>query len=116
MPRVKRGFKARRRRNKVLKAAKGYRGGHSKLFRTAQESVDKAQAYAYVGRRIKKRDFRSLWIQRIGAAAEALGLSYSKLMGGLKKAKIALDRKVLAFLASEDPSAFAKVVEAAKKA
>jgi len=116
MPRVKRGPKARRRRNKVLKQAKGYRGGHSKLFRTAQESVDKALGYAYVSRRIKKRDARGLWIQRIGAAAEALGISYSKLMGALKKAKIALDRKVLAFLASEDPAGFAKVVEAAKKA
>ena len=116
MPRVKRGFKARRRRNKVLKQAKGYRGGRSKLFRTAQESVDKGLSYAYAGRRIKKRDSRSLWIQRIGAAAEALGLSYSKLMGGLKKAKVALDRKILAFLAAEDPAAFAKLVETTKKA
>ncbi|HKX11745.1 MAG TPA: 50S ribosomal protein L20 [bacterium] len=116
MPRVKRGFKARRRRNKVLKQAKGYRGGHSKLFRTAQESVDKGLTYAYVGRRLKKRDARSLWIQRIGAAAAALGISYSKLMGGLKKAKIALDRKILAFLAAEDPSVFARIVDAAKKA
>ncbi len=116
MPRVKRGFKARRRRNKVLKLAKGYRGGHSKLFRTAQESVDKALAYAFVGRKLKKRDFRSLWIERIGAAARAIDLSYSQLMSILKKAKIQLDRKILAFLAAEDPAAFAKVVETAKKA
>jgi large subunit ribosomal protein L20 len=116
MPRVKRGFKARRRRNKVLKLAKGYRGGHSKLFRTAQESVDKALAYAFVGRKLKKRDFRSLWIERIGAAARNIGLSYSQLMKSLKKAQIQLDRKILAFLAAEDPAAFAKVVETAKKA
>jgi large subunit ribosomal protein L20 len=99
-----------------LKAAKGYRGGRSKLFRTAQEAVDKGLLYAYVDRRKKKRDFRGLWIQRISAAAKDLGLSYSKLIHALKKSNIALDRKVLAYLAAEDPSVFAKVVEAAKQA
>lgn len=116
MPRAKRGFKARRRRNKVLKQAKGYQGGRSKLFRTAQEAVDKGLVYAYVDRRKKKRDFRGLWIQRINAASKVLGISYSRLMDALKKANIILDRKVLANLAAEDPSVFAKVVEAAKKA
>jgi len=116
MPRVKRGFKARRRRNKVLKQAEGYRGGHSKLFRTAQEAVDKALGYAYVGRRKKKRDFRALWIQRIGAAARAIGISYSQLIALLKKANIFLDRKILADMAATDPSAFNKVVETARKA
>jgi large subunit ribosomal protein L20 len=116
MPRVKRGFKARRRRNKVLKQAKGYQGGRSKLFRTAQEAVDKGLSYAYQDRRKKKRDARGLWVQRIGAAAKVLGISYSQLMGSLKKAKISLDRKILAFMAAEDPTAFAKVVEIAKKA
>ncbi len=115
MPRVKRGFKARKRRNKVLKQAKGYQGGRSKLFRTAQEAVDKGLVYAYVDRRKKKRNYRNLWIQRIGAAAKQLGLSYSQLMNALKKAKISLDRKILAFMAAEDPVGFAKVVEIAKK-
>ncbi len=113
MPRVKRGFKARRRRNKVLKAAKGYRGGHSKLFRTAQESVDKAQAYAYVGRRIKKRDFRSLWITRINAACRMNGLSYSRMINGLNKANIKVNRKMLADLAVRDQAAFAALAKQA---
>ena len=116
MPRVKRGFKARRRRNKVLKQAKGYRGGRSKLFRTAQEAVDKGLTYAYQDRRKKKRNARALWITRLSAASKALGMSYSQLIGALKKAKIALDRKILAFLAAEDPAGFAKIVEQAKKA
>jgi large subunit ribosomal protein L20 len=115
MPRAKRGFKARRRRNKVLKMAKGYRGGRSKLIRSAQEAVDRGLNYAYIHRRLKKRSFRNLWIQRINAAARLLGTSYSKLMDGLTKAKIALDRKVLADMAVHDPVGFAKVVEAAKK-
>ncbi len=116
MARVKRGPKARRRRNKVLKKARGFRGGHSKLFRTAQEAVDRSLQFAYVGRKLKKRDFRGLWIQRINAAARSLGISYSQLINRLKKANITLDRKVLADLAAQDPIAFAKVVEAAKKA
>lgn len=116
MPRVTRGFKARRRRNKVLKQAKGYRGGRSKLIRSAQEAVDRGLNYAYKHRRLKKRDFRALWIQRINAAARQLGISYSQLMGDLKKAQIELDRKILADLAIHDPAGFKKVVETAKKA
>ncbi|MDY0189688.1 MAG: 50S ribosomal protein L20 [Desulfuromonas sp.] len=114
MPRVKRGFKARRRRNKVLKLAKGYRGARSKLFRSATEAVDRALNYAYRDRRVKKRDFRALWIARINAASRLSGLSYSRLVYGLKKAEIALDRKVLAEIAVTDPSAFCAVVEKAK--
>lgn len=115
MPRAKRGFKARQRRNKVLKMAKGYYGGRSKLFRTAQEAVDRGLKYAYTHRRLKKRDFRGLWIQRINAAARALGMSYSQLIGAMKKAGIALDRKILADMAAGDPAGFAKVVETAKQ-
>ncbi|MCB1213932.1 MAG: 50S ribosomal protein L20 [Deltaproteobacteria bacterium] len=116
MPRAKRGFKARQRRNKVFKLAKGYRGGRSRLFRSAQEAVDRALNYAYQHRRLKKRDFRALWIQRLNAAVRAYGLSYSRFIGGLKKAAVSLDRKVLAHMAAEDPKAFAKVVEVAKAA
>ena len=116
MPRAKRGFKARQRRNKVFKRAKGFRGGRSKLFRSAQEAVDRALQYAYAHRRLKKRDFRAVWIQRINAAARVLGMSYSRLMDSLKKANIALDRKVLAEMAANDPEGFARVVEAAKQA
>ncbi len=114
MPRVKRGFKARRRRNKVLKLAKGYRGARSKLFRSATEAVDRALNYAYRDRRVKKRDFRALWIARINAAARLNGLSYSRLVYGLKQADIALDRKILAQIAVSDPEAFGVVVEKAK--
>jgi len=110
MPRAKRGFKARRRRNKVLKAAKGFRGGQSKLFRTAKERVARADQYAYRDRRVKKRDFRSVWIVRIGAASKALGLSYSRFMNGLKKLDIDLNRKVLADLAVTAPKAFEDLV------
>ncbi len=113
MPRVRRGFKARRRRNKVLKRARGYRGGKHRLFRTATEAVDRALCFAYRDRRTKKRNFRRLWITRIGAAAKIHGTSYSKLMGGLHKAGIELDRKVLSHLAIVDPQAFAQVVKAA---
>ncbi|MGB5159174.1 50S ribosomal protein L20 [Desulfobacterium sp. N47] len=105
--RVKRGFKARRRRKKVLKLAKGFRGGHSKLFRTAADTVDRALAYAYRDRKACKRDFRRLWIVRINAAARMNNLSYSKLIHGLKIANIDLDRKVLAELAISDPNGFA---------
>jgi large subunit ribosomal protein L20 len=114
MPRVKRGFKARRRRNKVLKAAKGHRGGQSKLFRTASISVDRAGMYAYRDRRAKKRDFRKLWIIRINAAARENGLSYSRLMGGLHEAGIELDRKLLADMAVYDPAAFSEVANMVK--
>ena len=114
MPRVKRGFKARRRRNKVLKLAKGYRGARSKLFRSATEAVDRALSYAYRDRRVRKRDFRALWIARINAAARDNGLSYSRLIHGLKQADIAIDRKILAQLAVTDPGGFGSLVEKAK--
>lgn len=111
--RVKRGFKARRRRNKVLKLAKGFRGGRSKLYRTAADAVDKALMYAYRDRRVRKRDYRKLWIVRINAAARMNDLSYSKFMHGLQLAGIELDRKVLAELAVCDPKGFAQVATAA---
>jgi large subunit ribosomal protein L20 len=107
--RVKRGYKARRRRNKVLKLAKGFRGGRSKLFRTAADSVDKALMYAYRDRKARKRDFRKLWITRINAAAHMNNLSYSKFIHGLKLAGIELDRKVLAEIAISDPSGFSQI-------
>jgi len=113
MARVTRGFKARRRRNKVLKLAKGFRGGRHKLYRTATEAVDRALNYAYRDRRNKKRDFRRLWITRISAAAKQNGTSYSQLMGGLKKAGIELDRKVLSNMAILDPNGFSQVVKLA---
>lgn len=111
--RIKRGFKARRRRKKVLKLAKGYRGGRSKLFRTAADAVDKALMYAYRDRRQRKRNFRRLWIARINAAARMHNLSYSKFIHGLKLANVDLDRKVLAELAISDPAGFAKIAELA---
>ncbi len=114
MPRVKRGFKARQRRNKVLKLAKGYRGARSKLFRSATEAVDRALNYAFRDRRVKKRDFRSLWIIRINAAARNNGLSYSKFIFGLKKAQVEIDRKVLADLAISDPKGFAEIAVLSK--
>ena len=114
MPRAKRGFKARRRRNKVLKQASGYRGGRSKLFRTAQEAVDKGLQYAYKDRRLKKRDFRSLWIMRINAAVREAGLSYSRFINALKKAGVLLDRKVLSDIAIQDTLGFSKLIEKAK--
>ena len=107
--RVKRGFKARRRRNKVLKLARGYRAGRSKLFRTAADALDKALMYAYRDRRVRKRDFRRLWIARINAAARMNNLSYSKFIHGLKLSGVQLDRKVLAELAISDPSGFSKI-------
>ncbi len=116
MPRVTRGFKARRRRNRVLKIAKGFRGGRSRLYKSATEAVDRALVYAYRDRRTKKRDFRRLWIARINAGARMNEMSYSKLMGGLKKANIDLDRKVLANLAILDADAFTRVVQIAKEA
>ncbi|NCO51182.1 MAG: 50S ribosomal protein L20 [Deltaproteobacteria bacterium] len=114
MSRVKRGFKARRRRNRVLKLAKGYRGARSKLFRSATEAVDRALNYAFRDRRVRKRDFRALWITRINAAARENGLSYSRLIHGLKLSDIALDRKILAQLAVTEPASFGAVVAAAK--
>ena len=113
--RVKRGFKARRRRKKVLKLAKGYRGGRSKLFRTATDAVDKALMYAYRDRKVRKRDFRRLWIARINAAARMNNLSYNRFMHGLKQANIELDRKVLADLAITDPAGFAQIARLASQ-
>jgi len=113
--RVKRGFKARKRRKKVLKLAKGFRGGRSKLFRTAADAVDKALMYAYRDRRVRKRDFRKLWISRINAAARMNNLSYSKFIHGLKLAGVELDRKVLAELAISDPSGFSQIASLASE-
>jgi len=111
--RVKRGYKARQRRKKVLKLARGFRGGRSKLFRTAADAVDKALMYAYRDRRVKKREFRRLWIARINAAARMNDLPYNKFIHGLKVAGVALDRKILAELAISDPSAFSKIANLA---
>lgn len=114
MPRAKGGFKTRRRRKKILERAKGYYGARGRLYRVATEAVDKALLYAYKDRKAKKREFRYLWIIRINAAARALGLSYSQFMSGLKKANIALNRKALADMAYNDPSAFSQLVEKVK--
>jgi large subunit ribosomal protein L20 len=112
--RVKRGVAAKRRHNKYLKMAKGYRGAGSRLYRTARERVEKALCHAYKDRKRKKREFRKLWIMRINAAARINGMSYSRLMNGLKLAGIELNRKVLADMAVRDPQVFAKIAEAAK--
>ncbi len=116
MPRAKRGNKRLERRKKILKLAKGYRGTKSKLYRSAKESVERGLAFAYTGRKLKKRDFRSLWIVRIGAAARLNGLNYSQFMHGLKVAGIELDRKVLADLAANEAEAFAELAGQAKAA
>ncbi|MEO8127947.1 MAG: 50S ribosomal protein L20 [Bryobacteraceae bacterium] len=116
MPRVKRGNKRRNSRHKTLARAKGFFLTKSKLHRSAQEAVEKALKYAYVGRKRKKREFRELWIIRINAACKALGTSYSKFMGGLKKAGIDLNRKVLADIAASDDSAFRGLVDKANSA
>jgi large subunit ribosomal protein L20 len=116
MPRAKRGNKRLEKRKKILKLAKGYRGTKSKLYRSAKESVERGLNFAYTGRKLKKRDFRSLWIVRIGAAARLNGLNYSQFMHGLKLAGIELDRKVLADLAANTPDAFAEVAVQAKNA
>lgn len=116
MPRVKRGTHRRASRKKTLALASGFFLTKSKLYRAAQEAVEKSLRYAYVGRKLKKRDFRALWIQRINAGARASGLSYSRLMAGLKKAEIGLNRKILADLAARDEAAFASLVEKAKAA
>ena len=110
---VKIGFKASRRRKKVLKLARGFRGVRSNLFRTAADAVDKALMYAYRDRRARKRDFRRLWIARINAGARMNGLSYSKFIHGLKTAQVELDRKVLAELAVSDPAGFSQVARLA---
>jgi large subunit ribosomal protein L20 len=114
MARVTRGFKARRRRKKILKLAKGHYGTRHRLFKQARLSVQKALSYSYRDRKVKKRAFRKLWIARINAAARLNGMSYSALMGGLKKANVELDRRVLADLAVTDPAAFAAVTKLAQ--
>ena len=116
MPRVKRGSNRRNRRKKILKLAKGFRGTKSKLYRSAKESVDRAGQFAYRDRRAKKRDFRRLWIIRIGAAARAHEMSYSTFMSGLNKAEVGLNRKQIAELAIHDDAAFKELVDVAKQA
>lgn len=115
MSRATNNSASRQRRNKVLRAAKGFRGGRSKLNRTAQESVARSWAYAYRDRRARKRDFRKLWIARINAAARLHGMSYSRFIFGLKAAQIEVDRKMLADLAVRDAAAFAELAEVAKQ-
>ena len=116
MARVKRGVTARRRHKKIIKLAKGYYNARPKAFRVAKQAVTKAQQYAYIGRKQKKRQFRSLWIVRINAAARLHGLSYSRFMNGLLKANVTLDRKALADIAIHDPAAFGAIAEQAKRA
>ncbi|MCQ2435280.1 MAG: 50S ribosomal protein L20 [Clostridia bacterium] len=116
MARIKGAMMTRKRRNKVLKAAKGYWGSKSKHFKMAKEAVMKSGNYAFTGRKLKKRDFRALWITRISAQAKVNGINYSRLMCGLKKANIDLNRKMLAELAVNDKEAFAALVETAKAA
>lgn len=116
MARIKGALATRKRRKKVLKLAKGYYGSKSKLFKTAKEAVMKSGQYAYIGRRLKKRDFRRLWITRISAACKANGMNYSTFINGLKKANINLNRKMLAELAVSDAAAFTALVEKAKAA
>ena len=114
MARIKGALATRKRRNKTLKLAKGYWGGKSRLFKTAKEAVWKSGQYAYISRRLKKRDFRRLWIARINAATRINGLSYSKFMNGIKLAGIDMNRKMLSEIAINDPKAFANLVETAK--
>jgi large subunit ribosomal protein L20 len=116
MPRVKRGTKARKRHKKILKLAKGNVGGRRKLYRQARETVERGLVYAYRDRKVKKREFRSLWIVRINAAVRAFDLSYSRFIEGLKKAGIEMDRKVLADIAARDTAAFGAIAERAKAA
>lgn len=116
MARVSRGTTSHARHKKVLKAAKGYYGRRKNTIRTAKQAVDKARQYAYRDRRVRKREFRALWIQRINAAARVHGMTYSQMMGGLNKAGIEVDRKMLADLAVREPAAFAVMVEQSKQA
>ena len=116
MARVKRAVNAHKKRRKVLKLAKGYYGAKSKQYRTAKEAVMKSQKYAYIGRRLKKRDFRKLWIARINAAARINGISYSRMMDGLKKSGIEINRKILADMAVNDAAAFTALADQAKDA
>jgi len=114
MPRARRGFKARRRRNRILRAAKGFVGGRRRVFRMAVEQVRRSWRYATRDRRVRKREFRSLWIVRINAAARQCGLSYSRLIGLLKRSEVEIDRKILADIAVHDFPSFARVVESVK--
>ncbi len=116
MPRVKRSINAKKKRRKVLKAAKGYRGGNGNLYRIAAEAVERGLSFAYRDRRNRKRVMRRLWITRINAAARLNGISYSRLMNGLAASGVGLDRKVLADMAARDPEAFARIVETARSA
>ena len=116
MARIKGAIMTRKRRNKVLKMAKGYYGSKSKLFKTAKQAVMKSGNYAYIGRKLKKRDFRRLWITRISAAAKLNGMNYSTLINGLKKADISLNRKMLSEIAIADPAGFTALCEKAKAA
>jgi large subunit ribosomal protein L20 len=116
MPRVKRAVHSHKKRRKVLKLAKGFRGGHGRLLRSAKEAVARALRFAYRDRRVKKREFRALWITRVNAAARENGLSYSRLLFGLKKAGVEVDRKILADLAVNDAAAFQSLAEKAKAA
>jgi len=116
MPRVRKSGPSRARRKKFLKLASGYRSGRRRLYRSAREAVEKALTFAYRDRKVRKREFRALWIVRINAALRPLGMSYSKFMGGLKKAQINLDRKALADLALFDPPGFARVAEISRQA
>jgi len=115
MPRTKHSVASNRRKKKVLKQAKGYSGGRSKLYRSAREAVNRGLAYAYRDRRVKKRDFRKLWIARINAAARLNGMSYSRFINGLKKSDIEINRKVLADMALNEPESFARLAEIAKE-
>lgn len=115
MPRVKRGVHAKKRKRKVMKAAKGYRGGNSRLLRTAREMVDRAGQFAYRDRKVKKREMRRLWITRINAAARENDITYSRLIDGLAKANVEVDRKMLADMAVNDPAAFSKMVDVARQ-
>ena len=116
MPRVKKSVASRARRNKFLGMATGYRSGRRRLYRSAREAVERALTFAYRDRKVRKREFRALWITRINAALRPLGLSYSKFIGGLKQARINLDRKVLADLAIHDPQGFARIAELSREA
>jgi large subunit ribosomal protein L20 len=116
MPRAKGGYKTKQRRDRIRKAAKGFRGGRSKLWKAAVEAVHRSWRFAFFHRRKRKGDFRGVWIVRINAAAREIGVSYSKLVAGLAKANIIIDRKILADLAISDPNAFKKIVEAAQAA
>ncbi len=115
MARVKGAMSTRKRHKKILKLAKGYRGAKSKLYRIANQAVMKSLSYSYVGRKLKKRDFRSLWITRISAACKMNDINYSRFMNGLKKANIEINRKMLSEIAISDPQAFTQLVETAKK-